>query len=145
MLNTDPEIALVDREDSETLIDWSLLHVAIALKANKCAFFLLKNKNLCFVPRADISEEGLEPEQSPHIIGDVDLMLALEIRPLTACVIKKDYEVLAKLWRRLPSWDSCHFYKIIELFIKRKDHRGLEKFTSPKNHFANHFYEPSVL
>lgn len=97
------------------------------------------------MPRADICEEGLEPEQAPHVIGDTDFLLELELRPLKASMIKKDYEVLTKLWRRGPSWDSCHFYKIIELFIKRKDHRGLDKFISPKNHYVNNFYEPSVL
>lgn len=97
------------------------------------------------MPRADLCEEALDPEDAPHMIGDVELLLELEIRPLRACIIKKDYEVLTKLWRRLPAWDSCHFYKIIEHFIKRKDHRGLDKFTSPKNHFVNFFYEPSVL
>ena len=141
-MNTDESIALEDPQQSETLLDWSLLHVAVALRANKCTFFLLKNTNLSFIPRADICQEDLEPEQAPHIIDDVDFLLELEIRPLRACVIKKDYEVLTKLWRRAPSWDSCHFYKVVEMFIMRKDHKGLEKFTS---HFVNLFYEPSVL
>ena len=97
------------------------------------------------MPRADLCEEALEPEDAPNMIGDVALLLELEIRPLRACIIKKDYEVLNKLWRRALTWDSCHFYKIIEHFIKRKDHRGLEKFMSPKNHYINFFYEPHVL
>ena len=97
------------------------------------------------MPRADLCEEALEPEDAPNMIGDVALLLELEIRPLRACIIKKDYEVLNKLWRRALTWDSCHFYKVIEHFIKRKDHRGLEKFMSPKNHYINFFYEPHVL
>ena len=97
------------------------------------------------MPRADLYGEELSPEDAPNVIDDVNFLLDLEIRPLKTCIIKKDYELLTKLWRKLPAWDSCHFYKLIELLIERKDDKGLGKLTTPKNHFINHFYEPSIL
>ena len=97
------------------------------------------------MPRADLSDVDLGPEDAPHMIDDVNFLLEMEIRPLRACIIKKDYEVLKKIWKRLPAWDSCHLYKLIELFIKRKDDKGLAKLTSPRDHFVTHFYEPTVL
>lgn len=145
MLNSNPEILLEDGQMKETMQEWSLFHVALALKANKSALFLLKDKNLCIIPRVDLSHMDLRPEDAPNMVDDVNYLLNLEMRPLQTCIIKKDYAILLKIWRRLQVWDSCHFYKIIETFIKRKDHRGLDKLLSPKNHFVNHFYEPRVL
>lgn len=139
------EIQLEDGQVKESMFEWSLLHVALALKANKCAVLILKNKNICIMPRADLSNMDLEPEDAPNMVDDVEFLLDFEIRPLRACIIKKDFATLAKLWRRPLVWDSCHFYKMIELFIQRKDHRSLDKLLSPKNHYVSHFYEPSAL
>ena len=43
----------------ESMYGWSLLDVALALKANKTAGFLLKNLSLCIMPRADLTDPDL--------------------------------------------------------------------------------------
>ena len=124
---------------------WSLFEVALALKANKTALNLLKNKNLCIMPRADLADPGLQLDFSPHVIDDVHQLLNLEMRPLRTCIIAKDYKMMQRLWRKLPAWDSHHFYKLIEILLERKDAKGLKMLTNPINHFVTHFFEPSVL
>ena len=145
MLNKDMEIQLEDGQVKESMLEWSLFHVSLALKANESTKLILKNNNICIMPRADLIDMELGPEDAPNMVDDVKFLLDIEIRPLRTLIIKKDYEALKKVWRRLPAWDACHFYKMIELFIQRKDHRTLEKLLTPKNHFVTHFYEPSAL
>ena len=74
-----------------------------------------------------------------------DILLQLELRPLRVCALKKDHKMMQKLWRRLPVWDSCHFYSMVEFLIEQKDSAGLNKLLSPQDKFVNHFYEPRIL
>ena len=53
--------------------------------------------------------------------------------------------MLQRLWRRGTGWESAHFYNVLELFIEYKDHKGLNVFLSPLNHYITHFYEPRIL
>ena len=53
VINQDESLCLVEGETRESMYGWSLFQVALALKASKCAIFLLKNKKLCVVPRSD--------------------------------------------------------------------------------------------
>ena len=84
----------------ESLYGWSLLDVALAFKANKTAINLMKNKCLCVMPRADLSDPGLTNDYSPHVIDNVAELLDLEIRPLRACIIAKDYKMMRRIWRK---------------------------------------------
>lgn len=60
VINQDRELYLNDGEESkESMYGWSLLDVALSLKANKSAINLLKNKSLCMIPRADLTDPGL--------------------------------------------------------------------------------------
>ena len=129
----------------ESLYGWSLLDVALALKANKTAVNLLKNKNLCVMPRADLTDPSLQADAAPHVIDDTAALLDLEIRPLRACIVAKDYKMMQRIWRRLLIWDQCHFYRLIEIFIARQDIKGINMLTSSINNFVTHFYEAPVL
>lgn len=97
------------------------------------------------MPRADLYGEELSPEDAPNMIDDVNFLLELETRPLRTSIVNKDLEVLPKLWRRLPAWDQCHYYNVIETLIKRKDDKALAKLSTPSSPFISHFYEPNVL
>lgn len=94
------------------------------------------------MPRADLSNEELQLDDAPHINEDINFLLEMEMRPLCTSIIKKDIHMMKTLWRRPLTWESCHFYKLIEFLIQRKYHKGLESLLSPKNQFITHFYEP---
>ena len=146
IINKDANLVLEDEgREGANMFEWNLLQVAIAFKANRTAKFLTRNPHLCIMPRADLSVPDLEPDQPPHLVDGVDYLLELEIRPLLACIIAKDYAMLLKLWRRLSAWESCHFYRLLEILFDRKDKLGLTKLLTPQNHFVNNFCEPAVL
>jgi len=67
------------------------------------------------------------------------------MRPLRACVVAKDFKMLKRIWRRLQTWESCHFYKLVELFIEREEVAGFEMFLNPTDKFIRLFYEPKVI
>lgn len=81
------------------------------------------------------------------MVDDTAYLLEQEMQPLRSCISNKNHKVLAKVWRKLPVWESCHFYKLIEEFIDRKDESdGVMKFFSPREKaYINHFYEPRIL
>jgi len=132
-------------EERESMYGWSLLEVALAFRASHIANWLLKDPKTSIMARADLSNPDLEFNQSPHIVDGVDDLLELEMRPLRIAIILKDHKMLSKLWRRNSAWESCHFYRVIEMLLQRKDHRGLRELLVPQNHFINHFYEPEVI
>jgi len=51
------------------------------------------------VPRADMSDIQSWPDTAPNYIYDVEELLTYELLPLRICVLKKDYKMLAKMWR----------------------------------------------
>jgi len=60
VINQDRELYLSDGEETkESMYGWSLFDVALSLKANKSAVNLLKNRSLCMIPRADLTDPGL--------------------------------------------------------------------------------------
>ena len=65
--------------------------------------------------------------------------------PLTICIQLKDYQMMYKVWRQPRTWDSCHFYRIIQLFNDENDTVGLKKFLYPIDKYVTLFFEPSVL
>ena len=69
------------------------------------------------MPRCDLSDMDLGPEDAPNMVDDVNFLLDVEFRPLRACILNKNIEVLKKIWRKPQVWDACHFYKVIELLI----------------------------
>ena len=95
-------------------------------------------------PREDLSDPDLGIDQPPHMIDDPDYLLDLEMRPLLTAAKVKDHKMLQRIWKRTLAWDACHFYKLIEFYIKTKDNAGLTKFTQSLLNI-NHFYEPRVL
>ncbi len=108
--------------------DWQLFQVAVALKSTKVVNLLLEDKNLCFIPRADLSDPELALDQAPSHIDDCEYLLELEMRPLFSCAVNKDYNLLSQIWRRPSAWDQCHFLKLVTFMAEREDWDGLNKF-----------------
>lgn len=128
------------------MLGWSLLQVSLALSAHRTINYLLKHQHqICLVPRIDLSDSELWLTTAPNHIQDVDELLEYELMPLSICILKKDNKMLTKLWRQSNTWDSCHFYRLIELFNEHKDEAGLQKFLYPVDKFITPFFEPSVL
>ena len=75
------------------------------------------------MPKIDFSDPDLQPEDAPYKIDyDMNELLDLELRPLRICLVNKDYKLMQKIWKKYSSaWESCHFYKFLELIIQRKD------------------------
>ena len=95
VINQDQELYFEDGEErKESMYGWSLLEVALSKKANKTAINLLKNKNICIMPRADLTDPDLQDDFSPHVVDDIHNLLELEIRPLRTCIIVKDYKMM---------------------------------------------------
>ena len=98
--------------------EWTLLQVALALKASRTVNYLLKyQRQMCLVPRTDMSDSENWPQTPPNNVLDVDELLDYEMLPLRICALNKDYKMLARMWRLQNTWESCHFYQLIELLI----------------------------
>ena len=132
-------------DEKEDMFEWTLFQVALALKATKVTNFLLKDKLLGVIPRSDLSELDLQLDQSPHIVDGTDTLLELEMRPIRAILCKKDHKMLQRIWKKQPSWEPCHFYKLIELLIEQEDSSTFQRFIAGLSTSLTQFYEPSVL
>ena len=143
--NESEGLVVRDGQEDVKMVEWSLLEVAVALKANRVANWLMKQSTTLIINRIDVGNPDLELDQSPNMVEDADVLLDLEVRPLRAAIIAQDYPMLNVLWRRSLTWEPCHFYRIIELLLQRNDTTGLDRLLSPQNHFINQFYDPKVL
>lgn len=76
---------------------------------------------MCLVPRLDISDHEHWYDAAPNMIQDTEELLEYEMLPLRICIINKNYKMLNKIWRKKNTWDSCHFYRMIELFNENQD------------------------
>ncbi len=59
ILNVSDQLVFEDGDRSESMQDWQLFQVAVALKATKVVNYLLEDKNLGVIPRADMSDPEL--------------------------------------------------------------------------------------
>lgn len=143
--NTDEELVLIDGETKIELLGWSLLDTAVALKAQKIVNWLLKRPSTCVYSRVDLSIADMEL-RSPNVVdcSEIDV-IEIEIRPLFAALVTKQYKLLNKLWRRNQTWEACHFYRLIEVILKRKDMLALQKLFDPQNHYINHFFKGAEI
>ena len=72
----------------------------MALKASRTVNYLLKyQRQMCLVPRIDMSDTQSWPDTAPNVIMDPDELLDYEMLPLRICAINKDYKMLTKMWR----------------------------------------------
>ena len=55
------------------------------------------------------------------MIDDAEFLLELEMRPLLTTAKVKDHKMLQRIWKRTLAWDACHFYKVLQYYIKTKD------------------------
>lgn len=101
------------------MFEWSLLDVALAMKATKCFNFLIKNKLWCILPKVDFTDPDLQLGEAPNLIDfDMNELLDIEMRNLRSCLILEDHKMTQKIWKRFSwAWESCHFYKFIEMII----------------------------
>lgn len=77
------------------MLEWTLLQVALALKARRSVDYLIKSqRQMCLVPRADMSDTQSWPDAPPNNVMDVDELLDYEMLPLRICVINKDSKML---------------------------------------------------
>ena len=128
------------------MVEWTLLQVALALKARRSVDYLIKSqRQMCLVPRADMSDTQSWPDTPPNNIMDVEELLDYEMLPLRICVINKDSKMLQKMWRLQNTWESCHFYQLIEMLIQKDEVQSLKKLVLPVDKFITHFFEPEVL
>ena len=95
-------------------------------------------------PREDLSDPDLALDQPPHIIDDAEFLLELEMRPLLTTAKIKDHKMLQRIWKKTLAWDACHFYKVLQYYIKAKDQSGMSRFISSIINI-DHFYEPKIL
>ena len=51
-----------DEPEFDNMREWSLLHVALGKSKTEVVEFLLKWRNLCILPRADLSDPELQPD-----------------------------------------------------------------------------------
>jgi len=53
--------------------------------------------------------------------------------------------MIQRLWRKLPVWETCHFYRLIEIFLARQDLKGLNMLITPANHFVTHYCDAQAI
>lgn len=89
--NDDPSLVMQDGEEQIEILGWSILEVAIAVKARNVIKWLLKQPKTLIFSRVDLSLPDLE-QRSPNIIDNIGIdMIEIEIRPLFAALVTKDY------------------------------------------------------
>ena len=76
--------------------------------------------------RADLSNPDLKLDEPPHIVDSVEDLLDLEVKLLRIAIVQNDHKMLNKLWRQPMAWESCHFFRVIELLVKQKFLKGLD-------------------
>lgn len=135
VVNEDPAFEFENGEYTESMQNWSLLEVAIALKAQSTVQFLLKDPKTCVMARADFSNPELKLDESPHIVDSVEDLLDLEIKPLRLAIVLNEHRTLNRLWRTPMAWESCHFLRVIELLLKHKFQKGLDTLISVNNSY----------
>lgn len=139
--NTEEDLVLMDGENRVEMFGWSLLDVAIALKATKISNWLLKRADLSIYTKVDLSIPDLDL-RSPNLVDCVGIdLLEIETRPLYAALVTKQYKLLMRLWRKHYTWEACHFYRLVDMILSRKDSMALQKLLEVPDGFVHHFYE----
>lgn len=121
--------------------------MALAHGNHQIVDHILKNMQICVVPRKDFSDpaDDEDIELSPNFETFDLACLEHELRPLAILIAKRDWRGLQKIWRKIPVWDTPHFYKVLDLIIKTNESEGLRFFLSGNPLFSTMYYEASDL